>query len=254
MWSCCSSRSCFTSAPPDGLAPLQPGLPQAGSSFDLVLRPEAGGCRLLLSDAETDAPIEGAKLALQRFGKAGTKPIDVAAAPGRYDGHYLAECPAAGEALVVNAGAAGGADLFTFTMPVPRRCARRSHEGGRRPGYAWPAPAADVGHQCVSAARVGRRCSWCWCWRPPATPRRMAPTRPACRSPLARSSGSGRRSSSPSGCALPGSPWRPSSLRRRSAMPPLAAPPPFPARRWSSAMGRSSSSCGLLPSGSWPAR
>jgi hypothetical protein len=109
----------LSGAPRDGLAPLQPGLAQAGSSFDLVLRPEVGGCRLLLSDAESDAPVAGAKLGLQHFGKAGTKPTDGAATPGQYEGHYLAECPAPGEALVVNASAAGGADLFTFTLPAP---------------------------------------------------------------------------------------------------------------------------------------
>jgi len=108
----------LATVPTDGLAPLEPGLAQAGSRFDLVLRPEPEGCRFLLSDAESDAPVTGAKLALQRFGKAGTKPIDGVAAPGRYEGHYLAECPPAGEALVVNAAAASGADLFTFTMPA----------------------------------------------------------------------------------------------------------------------------------------
>lgn len=107
----------LSGTPTDGLAPLEPGLAQAGTRFDLVLRPGVDGCRLLLSDAETDAPVTGAKLGLQRFGKAGTKPIEGAATPGRYEGHYLAECPPAGEALVVNAAAASGADLFTFTMP-----------------------------------------------------------------------------------------------------------------------------------------
>jgi hypothetical protein len=108
----------LASAPRDGLAPLQPGVAQAGTRFDLVLRPQGDGCRFLLSDAETDAPVTGAKLGLQRFGKAGTKAVDETAAAGRYDGHYLADCGGAGEALVVNAAAAGGADLFTFTMPA----------------------------------------------------------------------------------------------------------------------------------------
>ena len=42
----------LSGTPTDGLAPLEPGLAQAGTRFDLVLRPGVDGCRLLLSDAE----------------------------------------------------------------------------------------------------------------------------------------------------------------------------------------------------------
>jgi hypothetical protein len=80
---------------------------------------------LLLSDAESDAPVTGAKLGLQHFGKAGTKPVDEAATPGRFEGHYLIGSPAAGEALVVNAAGASGVDLFTFTMPAAPPAAPR---------------------------------------------------------------------------------------------------------------------------------
>jgi len=106
-------------APHDGLAPLQPGIAQAGTRFDLVLRPDPQGCRLLLSDAETDAPVDNAKLDLNLYGKAGSTPVKAPASAGRFEGHYLAACPPAGEALVVDAARGDQADLFTFTMPPP---------------------------------------------------------------------------------------------------------------------------------------
>jgi hypothetical protein len=108
----------LSATPRDGLAPLQPGLAQAGSRFDLVLRPQEQGCRLLLSDAETDAPIDGAKVTTRQFGKAGATPVEGAAVEGQYDGHYLATCPVPGDALVVEVSAPSGSDLFTFTAPT----------------------------------------------------------------------------------------------------------------------------------------
>ena len=108
----------LSAVPRDGLAPLQPGLAQAGSRFDLVLRPQAEGCRFLLSDAETDAPIDGAKLSLKQFGKVGSGPVESSAAIGQYEGHYLASCPPPGEAVVAEADAADRSDLFAFTLPA----------------------------------------------------------------------------------------------------------------------------------------
>lgn len=109
----------LTSAPLDGLAPLRPGVAAAGVVLDLVLRPNPEGCRLLLSDAESDAPVVGAKLSVTRFGPTDHPTIEATAAAGRYEGHYLLDRPEPGETLAV-AVARGGlpGDLFVLSAPV----------------------------------------------------------------------------------------------------------------------------------------
>ncbi len=107
----------LAAAPVDSLAPLHPGLAQAGRTLDLVVRPEPAGCRLLLSDAETDAPLVGLHPILHRFGAAGSPDVEVPVTAGTQDGHYLFECAPAGGALVVEVARGDARELFAVTVP-----------------------------------------------------------------------------------------------------------------------------------------
>jgi len=107
-----------TVSPTDGLAPLTPALAQVGRSVDLVLRPTPSGCRLLLSDAETDAPLANAHVVVRSFGAVGAAPTEVVANAGNDDGHYLFECAPTGQGLVVELPQASAPELFALSAPA----------------------------------------------------------------------------------------------------------------------------------------
>jgi hypothetical protein len=103
----------------DGLAPEGKGYPSSGGRYWLVLRSGADPAgnlapwRLLLSEAQTDAPVESAVLDVSVFGPAGLAPIHARARAGEWPGHYLADLgqPAAGKyAAAVIAAHPGGAE------------------------------------------------------------------------------------------------------------------------------------------------
>jgi len=95
----------------DGLAPGGPGLVAEGSTVFLVVLPlpgEAGKVKLLLSDAQTDAPLQ-AEIEVQRFGAA-EKSARAQARSGDLAGHYFVELKAAPEdhaALVLKVTVSG---------------------------------------------------------------------------------------------------------------------------------------------------
>jgi hypothetical protein len=104
------------------LAPLGPSHPAEGNRVDLVVRGPAGlragepaTLKLLLSDAATDAPVQGAKVSLQLFGPKAQGPIDGEARPGIRPGTYLFEThfPVAGRfAVVASVGLRGATELI----------------------------------------------------------------------------------------------------------------------------------------------
>ncbi len=124
----------LVAAPPDGLAPLWPGHAAPGAKADVVLRPEGplvpgalGDVRLLVSDAVTDAPVEGADVSFRFFGPKGSPEVDVPARAGALPGHYLARftpsAPGTGAFVASVDGdlAAGDGVPVVPSTPAPRR-------------------------------------------------------------------------------------------------------------------------------------
>ncbi len=104
------------------VAPLGPSHPAEGRLVDLVVRSPADlragaptTLKLLLSDAATDAPVVGAKVALELFGAKGLGPIRGEATPGSQPGVYLfsTRFPALGRfAVVASVRTPGGNELL----------------------------------------------------------------------------------------------------------------------------------------------
>jgi hypothetical protein len=118
---------------PDGVAPLGTGYPAPGPRVDVVLRAtkplvpgELVPLKLLVSDAATDAPVEGATVSLRMFGPQGSAELDAVAQEGTSPGHYLAGVtPAASgsDAFVVSVDGelVAGEGVTVAARPVPAR-------------------------------------------------------------------------------------------------------------------------------------
>jgi len=135
----------------DGLAPVGKGYQTTAGGTSLVLRPAqvaagyAATWRLLLSDSQTDAPIQSAQVDLAVYGPSeraaqGSAPQTVRARAGSFPGHYLAELkqpPIGRYAAMVTVAGSGAAEPEVMAVDGIEVVAPPSEPITPRPPGLW---------------------------------------------------------------------------------------------------------------------